>query len=300
MTYSIVARDTDTGEMGVAIQSAVVGVGIHCPWAEAGVGAVVTQSLLRASHGPSGLALMRNGHSAQEALAAVLAADDWRDTRQIGMIDAQGGSDAFTGATCMRYAGQQVGDQYAVQANMMAHAGVPEAMARAFETTRGPLVLRLLAALRGAQAVGGDFRGQQSAALHIVSGTLPKNAWDGVVYNVRVDDYAAPVDEVARICELQRASHLLGNGFALAAQGDIDGAMQMYHAAAALAPNDPQFRFLFAVEIGTTYQRLDVVAAILRTYFKDEVWKDYFHRMADVRLRQQPDARKAVEALMVD
>ncbi len=298
MTYSIVARDADSGEMGVAVQSAIFNVGSQVPWAEAGVGAVVTQSLLRAAHGPSALALMRNGHSAKEAVAALMAGDEWRFARQLGAVDANGVVDAFTGESCIRYAGHQVGEHYAVQANMMAEEGVPQAMGEAFETTSGPLVLRLLAALRGAERAGGDLRGKQSAALKIVGVELPKNRWEGVLYDVRVDDHPEPVTELARLCNRARANHKVGEGFGLAAQGDFEGALRRYHESAAIDPEDAQFRFLFATEIGTTFQRLDLVEALLREYFEDDALRLYFRRSAEMRLRHDEAAREAVEALM--
>ena len=279
MTYSIVARDPDTGEMGVAIQSAIFNVGGQCPWAEAGVGAVVTQSLLRASHGPSALALMRNGHSAKEALAALMAGDDWRFARQVGAVDANGAVNAFTGESCIRHAGQKVGDDYAAQANMMADEGVPEAMGEAFEATSGPLVLRLLAALQGAERAGGDLRGKQSAALKIVSGELPKNRWEGVLYDVRVDDHPEPVEELARLCNRLRAVHKIGEGFDSVAQGNWEEAMQKYHESAAIDPADPQFRFLFAVEMGQPSSAWIWSKMFCATTFEEERWREYFHQL---------------------
>jgi uncharacterized Ntn-hydrolase superfamily protein len=298
MTYSIVARDAETGEMGVAVQTGIMGVGTLCPWAEAGIGVVATQASVRVSHGPSGLALMRNGHTAKEALEAVLNGDEEHHIRQVGMIDANGVAAAFTGDGCIVYAGHWVGDGYAVQANMMARDGVPTAMAKAFEGSQGTLVVRLLAALRAAQAAGGDFRGQQSAALKIVQGALPKNHWEGVLYDVRVDDHPAAVEELARICTRYSTRTVIREGYQLADAGNFEGALAKLEEAAHLDPDEHQFRFLFAVELATTYRRIDLVSDVLRHYFQEERWRDYFRRRADARMRADDETRTLVEALM--
>lgn len=282
MTYSIVARDPETGEIGVAVQTALVGVGRLCPWAQAGVGAVATQSLVRVSHGPSGLALMRNGHTAKEALAAVLAGDESRDVRQIGMIDVDGVVDSYTGSGCFRYAGHRVGENYAVQANMMANDTVPGAMAAAFEATDGPLVLRMVAALHAAQKEGGDFRGQQSAALKIVGGDLPKNDWEGVLYDVRVDDHPTPVDELERICKPVQAYKEVRRAYELAAEGDFDAAMAEFERASAICPDAKELRFDFALIMASSHDQLDRVEAIFQELFaEDRMWVEYVERVAE-------------------
>ncbi|MCX5730680.1 MAG: DUF1028 domain-containing protein [Deltaproteobacteria bacterium] len=164
-TYSIVARDTATGEIGVAVQSHWFSVGSTVPWAEAGVGAVATQSFVDPSYGPLGLDMMRAGRSAPDALAGLLAADPEREVRQVAMVDAQGRVAAHTGRKNIQAAGQHVGKDYSVQANLMANEKVWPAMAKAFEGATGDLAERMLTALEAAQAVGGDIRGQQSAAI---------------------------------------------------------------------------------------------------------------------------------------
>lgn len=298
MTYSIVARDAGTGEMGVAVQTGIIGVGTLCPWAEAGVGVVATQASVRVSHGPSGLALMRNGHTAQEALIALLNGDAEHHIRQVGMLDANGVAASFTGDNCILYAGHRVGDGYAVQANMMATDQVPTAMAEAFESTQGALIVRLLAALRAAQAAGGDFRGQQSAALKIVQGALPKNNWEGVLYDVRVDDHPAAVEELARICNRFITRNVIREGYQFADEGNFEGALAKLEEAALLDPDEHQFRFLFALELATTYRRIELVSEQLRHYFREERWRDYFRRRADARMRADDETRPMVEALM--
>lgn len=298
MTYSIIGRDTETGALGVAIQSAVVSVGSQCIWAEAGVGAVATQSLLRASHGPSGLALMRNGHSAKEALAAVLAGDGWKEARQVAMVDANGNFDTFTGSTCVGYSGHSTGQTCTAQANMMLNEGVPEAMVEAFDTSPEPFPLRFVSALRAAQTLGGDLRGQQSAALKIVDTTLPKNDWEGVLYDARVDDHTSPVEALATICTHQLSGHIVGEGFGLAYEGDFEGALAKYQASLELDPDDPQPRFLLAMEIATILKRPNLVEDVLRKFFEEEMYKEYFGRMVEVRLAHDAEAKAAAKALM--
>lgn len=298
MTYSIVARDAETGEMGVAVQTGIMGVGPLCPWAEAGVGVVATQATVRVSHGPSGLALMRNGHTAQEALTAVLNGDTEHNIRQVGMIDANGVAASFTGDNCIVHAGHRVGDGYAVQGNMLASDEVPTAMAEAFERTQGALVVRLLAAIRAGQVAGGDFRGQQSAALKIVQGTLTKNSWEGVLFDVRVDDHPSAVEELTRICNRYMARNLIQSAHHFADAGNFEGALAKLDEAAILDPDEHQFRFLFALELATTYRRIELVSEQLRDYFQEERWRDYFRRRADARMRADDETRAQVEALI--
>ncbi|HEY7408378.1 MAG TPA: DUF1028 domain-containing protein, partial [Gemmatimonadaceae bacterium] len=170
-TYSIVARDSVTGEIGVAVQSHWFSVGALVPWAEAGVGAVATQSFVDPRYGPLGLELIRLGRSAPDALRALVSSDADSAVRQVAMIDAQGRVAAFTGTRAIRAAGQRIGAQYSVQANLMEKPTVWPAMARAFETARGDLAERLLAALEAAEREGGDIRGRQSAAIVVVGPT---------------------------------------------------------------------------------------------------------------------------------
>src|ERR1043165_2379930 len=187
-TFSIVARDPDTGELGVAVQSHWFSVGSIVPWAEAGVGAVATQSFVDPSYGKLGLDLMRAGKSAPDALKALLAGDEARDVRQVAMIDAQGRVVAHTGAKDIPAAGHIVGKDYSVQANLMLNDKVWPAMSRAFENTKGDLAERMLAALDAAQAAGGDIRGRQSAAIVVVTGKPTGRPWADRIFDLRVDD----------------------------------------------------------------------------------------------------------------
>lgn len=211
-TYSIVARDSVTGEMGVAVQSHWFSVGSVVPWAEAGVGAVATQSIAEVSYGPLGLALMRAGKSAPKALQALLQADDHPEWRQVAMIDAQGRVAVHTGEKCIREAGHIAGAQYSVQANLMASDQVWPAMAEAYEGAEGDLADKMLAALEAAQAAGGDIRGRQSAAIVIVKPASSGKPYLDKVVDLRVEDHPAPVKELRRLVKLHRAYELMNEG----------------------------------------------------------------------------------------
>lgn len=202
-TFSIVAFDPATGELGVAVESKYFGVGSVVPWARAGVGAVATQSRAKMSFGPDGLSLMEAGKSPREALDTLLAADANAEERQVGMIDAQGRTAVHTGAQCHGYAGQREGKNYSVQGNLLAGEGVLTAMAEAFEAAQkkegSELADWLLAALQAGQAAGGDKRGQQSAALLVVHAKGGPGGDNDRYMDLRVEDNPAPIEELARL-----------------------------------------------------------------------------------------------------
>lgn len=249
MTYSIVARDPANGQLGVAVQSRYFSVGSIVTWAEAGVGAVATQSMANPDYGPQGLALMRGGASAKDALAALVEEDGGRDLRQVAMIDASGAAAAHTGARCIEAAGQIVGEGFSVQANMMVDDGVWPAMRAAYATASGDLADRLLAALDAAQAAGGDIRGQQSAAMLIVEGEPGAKPWRGIVVDLRVEDHPAPLDELRRLLRLQRAYRLSGEAGEAARRGDAADAGRLLSRAFELAPGNDELQFWAAIEL---------------------------------------------------
>ena len=247
MTYSIVARDPATGELGVAVQTRWFNVGETVPWAEPGVGAVATQSFAEKSYGPLGLARMRGGASAAEALDALVADDPERAVRQVGMVDASGRSAAFTGDGCVAHAGHLTYDDLAVQANMMERPTVWPAMAEAFRSTGGPLADRLIAALRAAEAEGGDVRGRQSAALLVVPASGP--SW-AIRYDIRVEDDRAPLDELDRLLRIARAYEAFDRSQEPALAGDLATAAAAMEEAHALAPEDDQIALFTALTLG--------------------------------------------------
>ncbi|MEO8290407.1 MAG: DUF1028 domain-containing protein [Gaiellaceae bacterium] len=202
-TYSLVACDLDAREWGVAVQSKFVAVGAGVPMAEPEVGAVATQALANMRYGPDGLALLREGLPAAEVVKRLTAADDGRDDRQVGVVDAEGRGATYTGSACLDWAGGLAGEGFAAQGNILVSEDTVTALARTFEQTAGrPLAERLLGALTAAQAAGGDRRGQQSAALLVVRTDGGYMGTSDAVVDLRVDDHPTPIDELRRIYAL--------------------------------------------------------------------------------------------------
>ena len=280
-TFSIVARDPATGEMGVAVQSHWFSVGSIVTWAEAGVGAVATQSFVDPGYGYKGLELMRAGVAAPEALKRLLAADAQREVRQVAMVDAQGRVDAFSGKLDIKDAGHHLGAGYSVQANMMANAKVWPAMAAAFETSRGDLADRMLAALEAAQAVGGDIRGKQSAAILIVKAKSSGRPWAGAdrVFDLRVDDHAEPIVELKRLIRLQRAYAHANRGDELVAEKKIDEALKEYTRAGELAPEILELPFWQAVTLVVVGREAEAAPIFRRVFAKEPFWADLVPRL---------------------
>jgi len=204
MTFSIVARDLETGDLGIAVQSKFLAVGAVVPWAKAGVGAIATQSWGNTSYGPRGLALLADGLSATETLAQITADDANRASRQVGIIGVSGAPATFTGDDCYPWAGGVVGEHYACQGNILVSGETVQAMARTFEETNGPLYDRLMIALAAGQAAGGDSRGQQSAALLVVREGGGYGGFNDRFIDLRVDDHPRPIAELQRILQLHK------------------------------------------------------------------------------------------------
>ena len=266
-TYSIVARDPNTGDLGVAVQSHWFSVGTAVPWAEAGVGAVATQSFVRVEYGPEGLALMSNGTAAADALSRLVAADEGREVRQVAMIDAAGRVAAHTGARCIDAAGHHVGKGYSVQANLMLDVGVWPAMATAYENARGDLAERMLAALEAAQRAGGDIRGRQSAAMLIVKGKKSGTPWKDKVLELRIEDHPEPIQELRRLVTLWRAYERMNAGDLAVEKDDIDAAVEHYAAAEAMLPTMDEFVFWHAATLAQK-GRLDASLPLFARAFR--------------------------------
>ena len=207
MTYSIVAFDPDTGDLGVAVQSKFPNAGVSIPHARAGVGAVASQAYLNTRFGPQGLTLLENGATPQQALDILIAGDDERDFRQVGIVDAQGHSAAFTGANCFEWAGSIHGEQFTAQGNVLTGSQVVEAMAEAFHSSSGPLAERLLTALEGGQKAGGEKRGQQSAGLLVVRPGGGYGGHDDRLAEISVYDHATPIEELKRLYAIHRLTY---------------------------------------------------------------------------------------------
>jgi uncharacterized Ntn-hydrolase superfamily protein len=278
-TYSIVARDSVTGDLGVAVQSHWFSVGSVVTWAEAGVGAVATQSFVDPSYGPLGLDLMRTGKTASEALAGLVAIDEGRDVRQVAMIDVRGNVAAHTGKKCIEGAGHVVGGQFSVQANLMLNDRVWPAMAEAYGKARGDLADRMLAALDAAQAAGGDIRGKQSAAILIVKGTSTGRSWADRVMELRVEDHPEPLAELRRLVRVHRAYDHMNRGDLAVEHGDIEEALREYGAAQDLFPENIEMKFWTAVSLAGV-GRVEESLPMFRTIFvQDMNWATLIQRL---------------------
>jgi uncharacterized Ntn-hydrolase superfamily protein len=250
MTYSIVALDPETGELGVAVQSRWFNVGGGVAWVEPGVGAVATQSYTEIAHGPNGLRLLREGLPAPEALRTLIAGDEGEAIRQVGIVDAAGRAASHTGSRCVRHASHRTGGGVAVQANMMERSTVPAAMLEAFGAAAGDLADRLFAALRAAEDEGGDVRGRQSAALVVAPGPAADGSrpesWRRR-FDLRVEDHRAPLDELARVLRLARAYEAMDEAEEAGQRGDAAAAEAASLRSVALAPEDDQVLLWHAV-----------------------------------------------------
>jgi len=295
-TFSIVARDPATGELGVAVQSHWFSVGSIVAWAEAGVGAVATQSFVDPSYGKNGLDMMRGGKTAPDTLKELLAKDDGREVRQVAMIDAQGRVDAWTGKNDIQAAGHIVGTNFSVQANLMLNDKVWPAMARAFENTRGDLAERMLAALDAAQAAGGDISGRQSAALIVVTGKPTGQAWKDRTFDLRVDDSPEPLQELRRLVRLQRAYNHMNAGDLAVEKKDNEGALREYSAAERLVPNNAEMIYWHAVAL-VNMGRVDESLPLFRKVFAmDRNWITLTPRLPKSGLL--PDDPKLIERIV--
>lgn len=289
-TFSIVARDPSTGEMGIAVQSHWFSVGSVVAWGEPGVGVVATQSMVEKSYGPQGLELMRIGISAPAALPALLEADDNREVRQVAMVDSQGRVAVHTGARCIACAGHIQGDGFSVQANMMLKDTVWPAMSEAYTGATGSLAERMLAALEAAQAAGGDIRGQQSASILVVSGTADARPWEGILVDLRVEDHPQPVLELKRLLGIHQAYEWMNQGDAFLAEGQVEQALHAYQSAAKLAPDMDELPFWHALTLADL-NRMDEAAPIFEAVFRGNPnWAELVKRLpAAGLLRDDPE-----------
>jgi uncharacterized Ntn-hydrolase superfamily protein len=280
-TFSIVARHPATGEMGVAVQSHWFSVGSVVTWAEAGVGAVATQSFVDPGYGPRGLDLMRRGVAAPAALDHLVARDTQPHGRQVAMIDTLGRVKAYTGKSAIASAGHRVGKHFAVQANLMANDQVWPAMAAAFESTTGDLADRMLAALDAGQKAGGDIRGKQSAALLIVKAKGTNRPWVGAdrVFDLRVDDHPQPIVELRRLVRLQRAYARANRGDELMSEKKVEAALVEYREASKLAPEILELPFWHAVTLASIGREAEAAPIFKQVFAKEPIWADLLERL---------------------
>jgi uncharacterized Ntn-hydrolase superfamily protein len=280
MTYSILARDSETGELGVAVQSHWFSVGPIVPWGAPGVGVVATQANAEISYGPRALELLASGTGAEDALAQLLAQDPASQSRQVAVMDAQGRAAAHTGSDCIPQAGHVIGDGVSCQANIMATDAVWPAMRDAFGTASGPLAKRLVDALDAGEAAGGDLRGRQSAAVLVVAAQGP--AWQAEV-SLRVEDHPEPLIELRRLLSIHEAYERADQADHLVGEGRHEEAAALYRQASELAPDNHELRFwggLGAAQSGDIELALTEVRAAIAAH---PPWRELLEKLpADV------------------
>jgi uncharacterized Ntn-hydrolase superfamily protein len=297
-TYSIVARDPATGELGVAVQSHWFSVGPLVVWAESEVGAVATQSFVEPSYGPIGLQLMRAGVPAPLALRALTVGDFNRERRQIAFLDSKGTVAAHTGALCIGAAGHRTGVDYSVQANLMENDKVWPAMAAAFESAKGDLAERMLQALEAAEKAGGDVRGKQSAALVVVRGKSTGKPWLDRTFDLRVDDHPAPLVELRRLVEVQRAYNHMNAGDEAMAMNDLARADREYGIAAKMLPSIAELPYWHAIALASAGKLEQAIPMFQKVFAAEPRWIEITRRLPkaqllDAELAKQIEAKAA-------
>ncbi|MFX0005184.1 MAG: DUF1028 domain-containing protein [Promethearchaeota archaeon] len=279
-TYSIVARDPKTGEMGVGVQSHWFSVGSVVSWGEAGVGVVATQSLVNKSFGLRGLDLLKQGKSPQEAIDILLSDDEGREVRQLAILDYQGRVATHTGSKCIKHAGHKIGDNVSVQANMMFSEKVWAAMAEAFEKFKIlPLPERIIKCLDAAESVGGDIRGKQSAALLIVAGNPTENKWEDPIIDLRVEDHIDPLKELNRLLTIFRAYEHMNNGDLAIEKGDMAKALKEYDAAQNMFPENLEMTYWTAVSLANQNKLEEALKLFKKIFKKDNNWRSLTERL---------------------
>jgi len=295
-TYSIVARDAETGDLGVAVQSHWFSVGSMVSWAEPGVGVVATQSFVDPNYGPLGLQLMRAGKTAMEALAALVAIDEYANVRQVGMIDANGVVANHTGDSSIADHCDIAGENYSVQANMMWKSNVCVAMAVAFEAADGDLAERMMVALEAAQGEGGDIRGKQSAAMLVVNNDRSQPAWGGRVIDLRVEDHAEPLAELRRLVTMNKAYNLMNAGDEYMMLGEIDNAVVAYGDAENLVPDSHEMIFWHAATLADAGKVDEAMPLFAKAFAMWPRWREIIPRLPASGLL--PDDPELIEKIL--
>ena len=283
-TYSIVARDSVTGDMGVAVQSHWFSVGSIVTYGEAGVGVVATQSLVNPSYGPKGLALMKQGLSPQPALDMLLSSDEGEMYRQVAFLNTNGQVATHTGSLCIEEAGHRQGKNFSVQANMMLNNTVWDAMANAFERTKGSLSERMLAALKAAQDAKGDIRGKQSAAILIVKAESTGNSWEDVIMDLRVEDHKNPILELGRLMKVHKAYEFMNKGDLAMENGDSIEAEKLYLQAQKLFPYNLEMKYWYAINLLNNKEFAKAYPILKSIFRRNRNWKTLTSRLVKSKL----------------
>ena len=278
-TYSIVAFDEKTGDMGVAVQSHWFAVGTSVTWGEAGVGVIATQSFVNPAFGPNGLALLKKGMAPQEVVDELIKGDEGREFRQLAVLDSKGRAASYTGKLCIQPAGNIVGKDFSVQANLMSNDRIWPAMAEAFKNSKGPLAERMLVALEAAEKAGGDIRGKQSAALLVVRAKSTGKVWEDRLVDLRVDDNAAPLIELRRLLNVHRAYEHMNNGDLAVEKNDMDKAMKEYSSAMKMFPDNLEMKYWTAVALANKGNLKEALPMFREIFEKDKNWRDLTPRL---------------------
>lgn len=283
-TFSIVARDEVTGEMAVGVQSHWFSVGTAVPWAEAGVGAVATQSFVDKSYGPKALALLKKGFTPQQAMDSLTKADPGREVRQVAIIDTKGNVATHTGKNCIQVAKHIQGFNFSVQSNMMLGDSVCEYMAHSFNNSKGkPIAERVLLALEAAQKAGGDIRGMQAAAIIVVPGK-PTESWNNKTVDLRIDDAPQPLKELRRLYMVHLAYEHMNSGDLAVEKNDMPLAMKEYNAAMKLFPSNLEMQFWTAITLANNKDLAKAMPMLKSIFTKDKNWKELTRRLPPVGL----------------
>jgi uncharacterized Ntn-hydrolase superfamily protein len=300
-TYSIVAYDPASGQMGVAVQSHWFSVGSIVTWAEAGTGAVATQSFVEPDYGPLGLQLLRAGKTAPQALAALLLTDKYPGVRQVAMVDHLGNVAVHTGEKCIPAAGHRHGKNYSCQANMMERNTVWDAMAKAFEATPGELADRLMAALLAAEKEGGDIRGRQSAAILVVKGETSGTPWKNRVYDLRVEDHRQPLQELQRLLTVAKAYNHMNRGDDHLTANNVEAALREYTLAMDIYPQNPEMIFWPAVTMAASGQVEESLPLFRKVFKQDTRWAELLRRLPGVgQFPEDPQLLKKILELLAE
>jgi uncharacterized Ntn-hydrolase superfamily protein len=278
-TYSIVAFDEKTGDMGVAVQSHWFSVGTIVTWGEAGVGVVATQSFVNPAFGPGGLELLKKGKTPQEAVDELLKSDEGREFRQLAILDSKGNAASFTGNLCIQPAGNIFGKNFSVQANLMSNDRIWPAMEESFKNSKGSLAERMLLALEAAEKAGGDVRGKQSAALLVVRAKSTGKVWEDRLVDIRVDDSSEPLPELRRLLKVHRAYQHMNNGDLAVEKNDMDKAMVEYSSAMKMFPKNLEMRYWIAVALANKGMMKEALPMFKEIFSKDNNWRDLTPRL---------------------
>lgn len=284
-TFSIVARDEKTGEIAVGVQSHWFSVGTVVSWAEAGVGAVATQSFVNVSFGIRGLQLLKAGLTPQQTLDSLLSSDSGREVRQVAIIDTFGNIATHTGKNCIQFADHKNGQNFSVQANMMLNDKVVPAMEKAWNVNAGKaLPERIVEVLKAAQLAGGDIRGKQSAALLVVKPRSSGKIWEDRYIDLRVDDHSNPINELARLLKVFRAYEYMNIGDLLMEKNDMNGAMQAYNSSMKLFPSNLEMQYWTAITLANNKEVQKAASMLQKIYVKDANWRELTKRLKPVGL----------------